>query len=388
MASSEPAIQQRGTPPGTLGSVVLAIGQLNRGGTERQLVALAGGLRSRGVEVAVASLFTGGPYESDLAEMQIPVFLAGFPSWRSEGVAGLLRAVPAFARYVRWLRERRPDVVHAFLYHAYVITPFACRLAGIRTVVAGRRSLGNFKEGHRGLLRLERAATAATTHVVANSAAVATDALRQEHLPSRKLSVIRNGIPKVFFEAAEPAALPRDRPVVLCLASFRPCKGHRVLLDAAALLARDGLPVTLVLVGEGGDRASIEERAAELALKALFLGERDDVSELLAVADVAVLPSFEEGLSNAVLEAMAAGCPVVATDVGGNAEALGETGLLVPPRDASALAAGIAAVLRDRERAADLAAAARERAQREFSVDTMVERHIGLYESLIPAARR
>ncbi len=388
MASSEPAMQQRGTPPETLGSVVLAIGELGRGGTEGQLVALAKGLQARGVEVAVASLFYGGPYESELAGMHIPVFLGGFPSWRRDGVAGLLRAVPAFIRYARWLRERRPDVVHVFLYHAYVVTPFACRLAGIRTVVAGRRSLGNFKQGHRGLLWLERAATTATTHVVANSDAVAADALRQEHLPARKLSVIRNAVPAAFFEAAEPAALPADLPVVICVASLLPYKGHGVLLEAMYLLARDGLLVTLVLAGEGGERTSIEERAARLGLRVLLLGERDDVPALLAAADVAVLPSFEEGLSNAVLQAMAAGCPIVATDVGGNAEALGETGLLVPPRDPAALAAAIASVLQDSESATRLATAARERARSMFSMDVMVERHIRLYESLIPAAPR
>ena len=366
-----------------LRSVVLVIGQLQIGGTEGQVVLLAEGLRRRGIDVAVAVLFDDGPYAANLRDAGIDVYYASLPKPRRDGVVASAKLLPALARFTGWLRGRRPQVVHAFLYHAYVLTPLPARLAGAQ-VVAGRRSLGDFKNGSRALLAIERAATSLTTKVVANSYAVARDTLAAEQLAPGKLTVIPNGIPPVTFEPVEPANLGAVKsPIVVCVANLKKYKGHRELVDAAAVLARESLRCTLVFVGDGPERASLDAHARELGIDVMFLGHRRDVRPILAAADVVVLPSHGEGLSNSILEAMALGRSIVATDVGGNPEALGSTGLLVPPKDPTALADALKRVLHDEDLRRRLGAAARLRARTEFSADEMVERHVTLYEELL-----
>jgi L-malate glycosyltransferase len=365
------------------GRVHLMIGQLGLGGTEKQLVLLACGLHRRGVSTTVLVMFDGGPGEAALREAGVPVIHLGFRTLRAARWRMPLVNVTAFIRLVRRLRRTRPDVLHAFLYHSYVPGAPAARLAGVPVFVAGRRSMGEFAEGHRFFLALERAAGRVTDHLIANAEAVAANTRQRENVSPAKVSVIYNGLPDSAFHPVAPAAVPTDAPVVLCVANLIAYKGHRYLLEAVARLKDQGVACTLLLVGDGPERPALERQAARLGIDARFLGARTDVPALLARARVFVLSSLHEGMSNAVMEAMAAGRPIVATAVGGTPELLDGRGLLVPPRDPGALAAGLKRVLIDRRLADRLAAEAREWSHAHLRADAMVERHVDIYRELL-----
>ena len=170
---------------------------------------------------------------------------------------------------------------------------------------------------------------------------------------------------------------------MLCVANLRQYKGHRYLLEAVDRLQPDGHPCTLLLAGEGQERQSLERQAARLRIDVRFLGECQDVRPLLARADVVAHPSLEEGMSNAVMEAMAAGRAIVATSVGGTPELLAGRGLLVPAADPAALAEAIGRVLADHGLAARLGEAALNWSREHLSVAAMVDRHVQIYSELL-----
>lgn len=363
--------------------VFLLIGQLGLGGAEKQLVLLASGLRERGVETTVLVMFEGGPREEALRAAGVPVVRLGFCR-RVDGWRILSGNVVAFSRLVRFLRRERPDVLHAFLFHGYVAAAPAARLAGVPAIVAGRRNIGDFSRCRRVARALERVAFRASDLLIANADAVARVACDRDDVDPHKITVVRNGLPASAFVPAPPdETLVTALPLILCIANFHWYKGQRYLLQAVAALGARGLPCTLVLVGDGRERAELERLAARLGVDARFLGARTDVECLLARADVVVLPSLQEGLSNAIMEAMAAGRPVVATDVGGNAELLEGRGLLVPPADAAALARALAGVLTDAALARRLGERAREWCSANLRADVMVDRHIAIYRELV-----
>jgi glycosyltransferase involved in cell wall biosynthesis len=198
--------------------------------------------------------------------------------------------------------------------------------------------------------------------------------------------------------------LPVEAPLVAVFARLHPVKGIEYFLDAAASLAARFPLARFLVVGEGcivrdgvivpsPYRHELEDYAARLGLaeRVVFTGFRRDVPELLREVAVSVLPCISnEGLSNSVLESMAAGAPVVATTVGGNPEIVedGRTGLLVPPADSGALAGAIARLLEDRELAERLGRAARQRVADHFSVEQMVRRTERLYVDLLGRKRR
>ncbi|MFD5425548.1 glycosyltransferase [Streptomyces sp. NPDC127084] len=363
--------------------VCLLIGQLGLGGAEKQLVLLARGLSRRGIRTHLLVLFDGGPREAELQDSGVTLVKLGF--WRRETRGStLLGNVRAFVRLLVFLRKEKPQVLQAFLLHAYVLAAPAARLARVPVLVAGRRSLGFFKRGHRVALALERIATRWTDLVVANAQAVAEDVRQDEGVPAGKLTVIPNGMPPSEFELARPTEVDTSLPVVLCVANLAVHKGHRHLLAACAELRRQGKPCTLVLIGDGPERSVLERQATRLEVDARFLGFRTDGAGFLARADVVVLPSLYEGLSNAVMEAMAAGRPVVATAVGGTPELLDDgRGVLVPPADPVALAEGLRSLLEDRDTAAAMGRRAREWALANLSEDVMVERYLSLYQRLL-----
>lgn len=372
---------EAGAPP--LSEVCLLIGQLGLGGAEKQLVLLAKGLRARGIGTTVVVMFDTGPRAAALHAAGIPVVHLGFRR-RRDGLWRLPdRTVRGFARLVGHLRRTRPQVLHAFLPHGYLTAAPAARLAGVPIMVAGRRGLGTFKDGRPVAAALERVANRWTDMIVANAHAVAADTRARENVPEAKLSVIYNGLSPEAFEPAEPAPIDTGHPVVLCVANLWPYKGHRHLLEAARRLRDTDCPCTLVFAGGGPEAADLEALARTHALDVRFLGRRTDIERLIARSDAVVLPSLQEGMSNAIMEAMAAGRPVVATDVGGTRELLEGRGVLVPPADPAALAAGLRRVLTDRPHAADLARRARAWCRANLGADVMVARHVELYQRLL-----
>ncbi|MGW4372267.1 glycosyltransferase [Streptomyces albidoflavus] len=364
------------------GRVCLMIGQLGLGGAEKQLVLLARELSARGVTTDLLVMFEKGPREAELLGTGVTVVELGFRG-RRPFLPCLAANLRAFARLVAHLRRTRPEVLTAFLFHAYLAAAPAARLARVPALVAGRRSLGHFKRGRRAALLAERLATRWTHAVVPNAEAVAEDVRRGEGVPEHKITVIPNGLAPEAFAAARPATVETALPVVLCVANLSRHKGHRHLLDAVARLRGGPAECTLLLVGDGPERAALQEQAAALGIDARFLGRRADTAPLRARADAVVLPSLEEGMPNAVMEAMAAGRPVVATAVGGTPELLEGRGLLVGPGRADALADALARVLTDPPLAARLGRDARDWARAHLDSATMADRYLTLYHHLL-----
>jgi glycosyltransferase involved in cell wall biosynthesis len=375
--------------------VVYVIGTLDRGGAERQVMELATRLDRKRFAPHVICLSVGGPLQPEVEAAGIPVTVIGFRGlrifrrpWRPwMGWREMIQLVQS-------LRAVRPTIVHGYLFWAYILGTMAARVARVPIVIASRRSLGTFKAGRVHYLLLERLTNAMTDLWVANSEAVRQDTVRQEGVDPARIRVIPNGVdPNRFAGSADRPTvrrrlgLPEDGPLLLTVSNLIHYKGHGTLLEAVPLITRTHPTARFVLAGDGPMRAEIERRIATagVADRVRLLGERIDIPDLLRAADLLVHPSDEEGFPNAILEAMAAGRPVVATRVGGTPELVldGVTGTLVPPRSPAALAAAVSHLLADSQLADRMGAAGRERAVREFSLARMVERTEALYAEVL-----
>lgn len=227
------------------------------------------------------------------------------------------------------------------------------------------------------------------SQLVSVSSRLADRMSRTIGIPRHRIRVIRNGVDIARFatidrdEARHALALQPHELAIGSVGRFQPVKDHRNLLRASAALSRRGVPHLVLLAGIGPLQADLEREASELGIsgQVRFLGHRPDVERVLAAFDVFTLPSKSEGLSNTILEAMAAGQPVVATDVGGASELVidGQTGLLVPPEDSDALAAAVATLAADPGRRRRMGEAGQQRARNEFSLDRMVASYETLY---------
>jgi glycosyltransferase involved in cell wall biosynthesis len=280
------------------------------------------------------------------------------------------------------------DVAHLHTARATWIGSLAARLAGVPAITT-RRMDRAVARGWRTRLTYERL----VERVVAISPAVRR-CLTEGGVTEARISVIPSAVDPSRLRALRTRpdvrhdlAAARDATVLLVLAALVPRKGIDVLLRALALLAKDGLRPLLWIAGEGPERPGLEALAGELGVVAQvrFLGRRADVPDLLGACDLVVVPSRREGLGVAALEAMAAARAVVASAVGGLAEAVADrrTGLLVPPDDADALANALAELLRDTALRERLGRAGPLRVAESFSAEQMVESYVRLYESVL-----
>jgi glycosyltransferase involved in cell wall biosynthesis len=206
-----------------------------------------------------------------------------------------------------------------------------------------------------------------------------------------KIRVIHSGIDAAPFLQLREAKRESDLPVIGTVAALEERKGHRFLLEAATLLKREGIRAKYRIAGEGGEREALQEMvsAAGLRDEVVLMGFLSDIPRFLSEIDLFVLPSVYEGLGVAVLEAMAAGKPVVASSVGGVPELIEDqvTGLLVPPKDPAVLARAISRLLSDRTFARQLAERAREEVQRHFTVEQMAKQNEDYYHELLRQPR-
>jgi glycosyltransferase involved in cell wall biosynthesis len=300
--------------------------------------------------------------------------------------------LPAWWPLLELLRGRRVDVVHSHMFGSNMWSALFTALTPVPVFVAHVHSWAFENQPHRVLLEREVLARAADV-VLTVSQADRRRMLEVGRFPPEKVRVVMNGIAPLAASRTDVRAelgIPADAEVVGTLAVLRREKAHEVLVDAAELLADEFPRLRLLIAGTGPEEERLRAlvRARGLQNRVLLLGYRRDVADVLAALDVAVLSSDREGSPLAVMEAMAAGKPVVATRVGGVPDLIedGTHGLLVPPRDPRALAAALGKLLREPGLGAALGRRGRERQRREFDVATTVERIEVVYESLFRAA--
>lgn len=353
---------------------------LGEGGAQRATLLTLSLLDRRRFEPALLLARGGGELEPRARAAGIPVVACGRlrRPWDGGAPAALAEALAGL----------RPHVLEVPLYsRASPYLRLAGRLAGVPLVVAHEWERGAppglARRAVDLLLRPGTCFIAASEHHARR--------LIASGVPPARVAVVRNGIEVSRFEGGErqrtraALGIEPDAPVLLVPARLHPAKGHRDLLDALPAIRRAQPGVRVLFAGTGPERAALESGAEARGIRAAvrFLGQREDVADLLAACDLVVLPSRAEGLPAALLEAFAAERAAVATAVGGVPEAAeeGREARLVPPRDPAALAAAIGALLASPGERAALAAAGRARVLRDFRADAATRRHEAALEA-------
>jgi glycosyltransferase involved in cell wall biosynthesis len=366
------------------------------GGTERQFVNLGLALDAKRFALEYACMRRWGHFLEEVATHRVP--LSEFPIRRLFGPAALHQQF----RLARHLGRERIQIVHAYNFYSNVFAVPAAWLAGVPIIIASIRDRGVYLTAMQ--RHVQRFVCKLADCVLVNAESI-KEWLVADGYDAGNIVVIRNGVDLPKFggarhpEVRAELGIPEQAPVVAMMARFNPKKGIEDFIDAAAIVSWHRPDVRFLIVGEGHKagrggltedtvyRRSISERIRRLGLegKVTLTGYRADVAALLSEINVSVLPSLSEGLSNVLLEAMAAGVPVVATRVGGTPEAVehGETGLLEPPGDPQGLAEAVASLLANSELATRLGAAGRRAVRERFSMERMVHATEQLYLDLL-----
>lgn len=374
------------------------------GGTEKQVANLTRRMDRRAFDVSFACMSRWGELIREIEDRQ-GIAVSEYP-------IGNLYELSTFRqqwRFAQALRRDRTQILHSYNFYANMFSIPAAKLAGVPCIVASIRDMGIYLSPMK--LRAQRLVCRLADRIVVNAGAI-RDWLVEQGYPADKIVVIRNGVDTTRFGGRNDGAalrsefgIPPQAPLVVMLARLNPSKGVDCFFEAAVKIRERRPDAHYLAVGEcytrnaegeivvdGAYRQALQDRVMSLGLadRLHFAGLRKDVPQILAAAAVSVLPSLSEGISNTLLESMAAGAPVVATRVGGTPEVIrdGEHGLLIPPGDPQATADAILAVLGDPALAARLGAGGRQRVRDEFSFEAVVRRTEDLYRELLASKTR
>lgn len=360
--------------------LLLLIPTLDRSGAEKQLTLLAARLPRSEFSVHVVALTRSGPYAADLAAAGIPVTVLN-KRFKCDPFAWL--------RLRKLLKDLQPDVLHTWLFAANSYGRLAACSSPRIPVIVSERCVDSWKTGWQ--LWLDRRLIGRTTRLVGNSQSVA-DFYRNLGVPSEKLDVIYNGIDLLDYPpgardiARQELGIKPESHVVGFVGRLANQKRLVDLIWAFELIRVMHGEVVFVMIGDGPERQQLEYFAHRLEIsdRVKFLGHREDAQRFLPAFDVFWLASDFEGLSNSIMEAMAAGLPVVASDIPPNRELVipEKTGYLVPIGNRVAYAQLAERLLLDPALARQFGAAGRERIASHFSVEQMVESYSRLYQEV------
>ncbi|APZ43488.1 TIGR03088 family PEP-CTERM/XrtA system glycosyltransferase [Acidihalobacter ferrooxydans] len=376
-----------GAGEGAAPLIAHVLNRLDYGGMETVLVNLVNRMGDTPYRHAVICLSGYSDFRNRLNSDRVPVVDIGKRPGKDPA---------AYARLWRVLRRMRPQLVNTYNIAALDTAPVA-RMAGCRVVHAEHGWTADRAAVPKKYRLLRRAMSPFVDRFVAVSRDLENWLREDVGIAPARLACIHNGVdptPLLASAAARTEArrrlgVPQDAFVVGTVARLDPVKAHAVLIEAIGRLiaATEEPPVRLYIVGEGAERQRLEALIERRGLGAHvhLPGARDDIPDWLAAFDVFALPSWNEGVSIAALEAMAAALPVVATAVGGNPEVVvaERTGLLVPPGEAVALADALERYRHDPPLRQQHAAAGRARMQADFSLASMVEAYRGLYDEVL-----
>lgn len=374
----------------TLGIIYLTR-SLEFGGAERQLVNLAVGLHEKGHQVAVVVFYPRGPLEKELRDAGVTVHhLDKRGRW---DIFGFLM------RFLRLLRSLRPDILHAFLPLVNCIALLMRSLLPGSHIVKGIRSSNVDLSYYEWLSRLtywlESRLCRFADLIIINSYA-GMEHYTNSGYPAEKMRVIPNGVDHQGFAPDRDARMrvrdewgvPPETRLIGLVGRFDPLKDHFTFLQAAALIAAEVSSVSFAFIGGGPAKyeAELRKQANALGLGShlVWAGERSDMADVYNALDIAVCSSVSEGFPNVVAEAMACGVPCVVTDVGDSGRIVGDTGLVVPPRDPGTLAHGWRAMLDQLSAEGEaLGAAARAQIVNKFSIEALVSRNEEAFARLL-----
>ncbi len=372
------------------------------GGTERQVLNLVRGLDRDKFDLGFSCLERAGDHLEAFEALKVPI---------SEFRVKRLYHPQTFLQQLRFaslLRAQRVQISHSYNFYANVFAVPAARLAGVPVVLASVRDRGVYlTEAQK---RLQRWVLGLADRVLVNADSI-RDWLQEQGLNGERISVIRNGIDLSRYEQnrapgniRRELGIPDTAPVAVLIARLNPSKGVDDFIKAAAMVAARQPDARFLVVGadlrtkdgvtseDMTYRKSLQQLAQSLGVgeQVIFTGHRNDTPDLLAAAAISVLPSHSEGLSNTLLESMASGVPMVATDVGGNPELVKEgiNGRLVPVRSPEHLAQAMEGLLANPEEREILGARARSMAWRDYSLAGMVAKTERLYREELGQAKR
>lgn len=371
--------------------ILFIVSSLGLGGTERNLVYLLRKLNQQQFDIRLWCMEGGGVQEEAITELGIPLKVLALPklnSWHT------LKQLP---RLVGALKKMAPDCMCCFSYDAELLGVPLGFLAGCRQISTVRRDMGDWGRT-RQQYKLRRFLNIFVARIIANSRSVAHAATVREKIPARKVVVIPNGIP--LAENAVVAMVQEyrqkfsadDKPIISMVGNYRnEVKGHEYFIRAVAQLYKAGYQFTAIIAGAGHEGSALEKYLHHLASVTLpkdtlrFVGQHIDISALLAVSTICVNPSLSEGMSNAILEYMAAGRAVVATAVGGTPEVVEDarTGILVPACNADALERALATLLDKPDVCLRMGSKGRSRVRESFSDTKMAIKYSELFFEMV-----
>jgi glycosyltransferase involved in cell wall biosynthesis len=353
---------------------------LVQGGAEKQMALLAAGLDRSRFECHVIVLSHSGPYEKELIEQGIQVHLIG-----KRGKVD----PTAFWRLVHKLNEIKPQVVHTWLFAGNSYGRLAARKARVPVIIAGERSVDPWKQWWN--FAIDRYLLKFTNTIVTNTQAV-VEFYAKHGIAKDRFTVIANAVVKPDFEPLDRAAvferlqIPQRSRLVGAIGRLWKQKGYKDLVWAGELLRVALDDVCVVIIGDGPDRHSLQTFRDQIGAQGAvrFVGHRQDALQLMSGFDLLWNGSLYEGQSNTILEAMALGIPVVASDIPGTRDLIvpNETGILYPLGDVGLLTRISNQLLRDPDQRQKMGKAAKERIASHFSLQRMVEQHQQLYERL------
>lgn len=372
--------------------ILQLIDSFDEGGSERQAIDLTRRLCESGkFEIHLATLKAEGVLRAQVEQLDLGR-IPSFPLRSFYGPTGIAQ----LARFVNYLKQSKIDLIHCHDFYTNVFGMYAGFLAGVRVRIASRRETSGMRTS--GQLRLQKTAYRLADQVVANSESV-KQKLLEEGIRGDRISVIYNGLDTMRVNAVERTSraeklqrlrIPQsawDKCFVTIVANMRhDVKDYPMFLRAARAVVAAVPDAAFLLAGEGELQQSLTELAAELRIadQTFFLGRCERIAELLSVSEVCVLSSKAEGFSNSILEYMAAGRPVVATNVGGAGEAIveNETGYLAPSGDDQVMAERIISLLRDSAKARAMGERGRLVVAQKFSSDSLLANTEALYQRL------
>ncbi|PYR26782.1 MAG: hypothetical protein DMF98_07920 [Acidobacteria bacterium] len=372
--------------------VMFCIDNMQIGGTELNAVRTAERLDRTRFDLSVICLQRDGPLMARYEAAGIPVI-----SLALKNLYGL-NAVRQGFRLATLLRQRRVDIFHAHDFYSNIFGITWARLAGTPVVIASRRWWAwPPRRAHR---TLNRVASRFADRVLANSRAISEMLAATEGFPPKQVVVIPNFVDDRSVTALTPQqregllrglGVPPTARVIGTVANLSPIKDHVTLLRAVALLTPRWPDLHVVLVGDGPCRSTLQEVVCGLDLggRVHFAGVRDNGPQLHQLFEVSVLCSLSEGFPNTLIEAMAQGVPVVATDVGGTRDAVcnGTTGLLVPASDPTRLASALDSLLSDPARRRAISVSAQRYVRERFGAASVIGSLEALYTSLVGECR-